>query len=385
MADTKPIRYAILPIRHIKYLVKNLSLYYRNDAVILQELVRLEEREMQEINRTEKRTSSPIVFLHIGESVRADHASFNGYTRETMPHVQKEFDAGNLISFPKCVSFSTETRLSTLGILTPAKVLDPVMRHGSFIPHLNANGIDTIGFYSFMPQNGGYYDSALLKITRKLNERVFSEDYSDSLHEKVSSHISKLEGNAFCLYYGEGAHIPATAYNHTKYAIFQPDTTKYEENDRRINAYDNSLIATDAFIGNALEALSDKNAVYMYVSDHGEMLGEDGYWSRNPACYRYKEMRHVLAFIWASPRFQKEHSTLWEQLKKNHECLKVISHDVFYHSILSLFNIRNDFYDSSCDLFAKEAKPFPVEIPDATEFGPLRLERFEMNWRGEKD
>ncbi len=378
------IRFAVSPVLHMNYLVENLSLYYQNDASILKELVKIEDAEIKACDFVNDRKSSPIVFLHIGESVRADHASFNGYARETMPCVRREFEAGNVVSFPRCVSFSTSTRLCVLGILTPATVLDPIIRHGSFIPYLNAYGVETLGFFSSMPENGSYYDSALIKITRKLRERIFSAGYSDTLHETVASRVAGLEGNAFLLYYGEGAHVPGTAYNREKYAVFTPDATTFEENERRINAYDNCLIATDAFIGNAIDALRDKNAIYIYVSDHGEMLGEDDYWSRNAECYRRKELRHVLAFVWASERFQKTNPDLWRRLKANHERLAVISHDFYYHSILSLFNVRNEFYEETCDLFSSSAKAFPVEMPDATEFGPLRFEGFEMKWRGMK-
>ncbi len=376
------IKYGISPVLHMNYLTENLSLYYYNDAAILKELVKLDDAEVKGSQSVRADQSSPIVFLHIGESVRTDHASFNGYERETMPCVRKEFDAGNVISFPKCVSFSTSTRLSVLGILTPATVLDPVIRQGSFIPYLNTNGIQTLGFYSSMPKGGGYYDSSLMKITRKLHERIFMEGYSDTLHEVVAERISGLNGDAFVMYYGEGAHVPGTCYNHNKYSVFLPDSTKMEEDIRRVNSYDNCLVATDAFIGNAIEALKDKNAVYIYVADHGEMLGEDDYWSRNADCYRRKELRHVLCFIWASKRFQAENAELWKQLKENHERLNIISHDVFYHTILSLFGIQNDFYDKSCDLFSAEAKPFPTEMPEATEFGMLRFEGFKMKWRG---
>ncbi len=379
------LRFAVSPVLHMNYLVENLLLYHQNDAAILKELVKLEDAEAKTCDAVASHESSPIVFLHIGESVRADHASFNGYARETMPCVQREFEAGNVVSFPKCVSFSTATRLSVLGILTPATVLDPVMRQGSFIPYLNAHGVETLGFFSSMPENGTYYDSALVKITRKLRERIFSAGYSDTLHDTVASRVAALEGNAFLLYYGEGAHVPGTAYNREKYAVFLPDTTKFEENERRVNAYDNCLVATDAFIGNAFDALKDKNAIYIYVSDHGEMLGEDDYWARNAECYRRKELRHVLAFVWASERFQKAHSEFWRCLKANRERLGVISHDFYYHSVLSLFGIRNEFYEASCDFFSSEAKPFPVEMPEATEFGPLRFEGFEMKWRGTKD
>ncbi len=231
-----------------------------------------------------------------------------------------------------------------------------------------------------MPAGGNYYDSALTSLTNEISEKFFTKKRSDTILGNVKKALENEHGNAFFFYYGEGSHVPAVRYNRDKYSVFVPAAAEFVENETRINAYDNCLVATDDFVANAIEALKDKNAVYIYVSDHGEMLGEDNFWSRNPLCYRRKELRHVLFFVWASKKFQSENAELWANLKENRARLGVISHDFVYHSILNLAGIRNEFYDETNDLFSKNALPFLTEMPAATEFGVLRFEN-GIEWK----
>ena len=385
LAFLPKISFGVFPSYRILTPIRDVKLFVENDVVILQELSKIESQETETTRVPDSEKTAPLVFLHIGESVRADHAPFNGYARNTMPHMQKEFENGNLISFPKCVSFSTSTRLSVLGILTPATVLDPVMRHGSFISALNQNEITTSGFFSKMAAGGNYYDSALMQITRNLSEKTFSMEASDSLFVPVREKIAQASGQNFVLYYGEGAHVPATAYNRDRYEIFKPAAKDYAEDETRVNSYDNCIVATDDFCGNAIDALRDKNAVYIYVADHGDMLGEDDYWSRCAPCYRRKETRHVLFFIWCSEKFKQENPEKYRALVENSKRLGIVSHDFIYHTVLSFYGIRTPYYDARCDLLSPDAVPFPQELPDNEEFGPLRFENAAIRWQGTPD
>lgn len=379
------ISLGVFPSYRILVPIRDFKLFVENDVEIFQELGKIEKQEPETTRVSDSEKTAPIVFLHIGESVRADHVPFNGYACNTMPRMQKEFENGNLISFPKCVSFSTSTRLSVLGILTPATVLDPVMRHGSFIPALNQNGIATSGFFSMMSEGCGYYDSALMQITQNLSEKTFSSGTSDSLFVPVREKLAEAIGQNFYFYYGEGAHVPATLYNRDRYEIFKPAAKDYAENETRVNSYDNCIVATDDFCGNAIDALRDKNAVYIYVADHGDMLGEDDYWSRCAPCYRRKETRHVLFFIWCSEKFKQTNPEKYRVLVENSKRLGIVSHDFIYPTVLSFYGIRTPYYDARHDLLSPEAEPFPQELPDGEEFGPLRFERASIRWQGTSD
>ncbi len=375
-----PVRRVVMPLRDFLVLKKDMA-WIR----ILEELEAAENNSYR-IPGAEK--SSPIVFFHLGESVRADHAPFNGYARNTMPRMQKEFENGNLISFPKCVSFDKHTRNCVLGIFTPATVLDTTIRHGGFVSVLNRNKIKSCGFFSRMrsPNGKDKNDTPLMQMTKNLNEKIYSEKQSDTLLLPVRERLCIADDENFFFYYGEGAHTPATFFNREKYDIFKPSAKFASDSDeRRVNAYDNCIVAVDDFCGNAIDALRDKNAVYIYVSDHGEMLGEDGFWVRPKECFRRKETRHVLFFIWCSEKFKRENPEKYRVLVENSKRLGIVSHDFIYHTVLSFYGIRTPYYDARCDLLSPDAVPFPQELPDNEEFGPLRFENAAIRWQGTPD
>ena len=373
----------VLPSQILK--IKNDAMvYYQNDRTILSELIKIDEN-INTKNVPTVSENAPIVFLHLGESVRADHAPMNGYSRNTFPRVFEKYKSGEVVSFPNCTSFSTSTRLSSIAILTPQSSSDQIIKFGTFIPYLNAAKIKTLGFFSSMPNGGGYYDSALLCITKTLQEKHFSPKTSDDLMPLVHKMLSEGSDTEkkFYFYYGEGAHVPATLYNYEKYNVFTPVPAKnegYVEDERRINAYDNCCVATDDFCGNAIDALADKNAIYIYVADHGDMLGEDEYWARNSECALRPECRRVLFFIWCSEKFRKKHPQKWNALCGNAKNLPCVSHDYIYHTILGATGVRTPQYQPELDLFSENAKAFPLEIPKF--FNGLKISNKELIWAG---
>ncbi|MCD8283175.1 MAG: sulfatase-like hydrolase/transferase [Opitutae bacterium] len=371
-------RIYIFPVELICQTVGWVESYYDGDKQALDLLAKLDELP-QEISRVPAEishvNSAPIVVLHIGESARADHAPFNGYERNTLPNMMREYEAGNLISFPKCVSFSAKTLLSSRGLMSPSTVLDNAFRYPTFIPVLNQSGITTCGFFSYNEVFTAH-EAGFFMMCRGLQKTISTPDLAETLLPGIKETISEAGKNSpqgqFYLYLGEGSHLPYTLYDFDKYAVFTPiyKESFFYKDERAVNNYDNTFVATDAFCGKFIDELRDKNAIYIFVGDHGTMLGENGFWGRD---YRSKGTRHVLFFVWASDKFKAENPELWATLARNRERLGIISHDYVYNSVLHLFGLKTPYYDERADLFSDNAEPFPTEMPDAEEFGPLRF------------
>jgi glucan phosphoethanolaminetransferase (alkaline phosphatase superfamily) len=123
-----------------------------------------------------------------------------------------------------------------------------------------------------------------------------------------------------------------------------------------------------------------KNSVYIYASDHGDLMGDEGYWGRKGALITpntNKALRNILFFIWVSDRFKKENPDKFAALRNNAANLSSVSHDHLYHTVLGLYNIKNGYYDKSLDLFSASAKPFagpmPEELAAITFFGKFQF------------
>lgn len=121
-----------------------------------------------------------------------------------------------------------------------------------------------------------------------------------------------------------------------------------------INSYDNTIYYTSDFLNKTIELLesyrSEFNTALVYVSDHGESLGENGiYLHGMPYFIAPKEQLHIPAIMWLSPEF----------INDNHVDMKCIigksghkfSHDYLFHTVLKFFNVETSIYNNSLDLF----------------------------------
>ena len=89
----------------------------------------------------------------------------------------------------------------------------------------------------------------------------------------------------------------------------------------------------------------------IYVSDHGESLGENGiYLHSMPYVVAPEEQTHVPYISWFSDNFLADHHL-------NKLCLKQhanepYSHDYLFHSILGLMNVSSNIYKPQLDIYA---------------------------------
>ena len=285
-----------------------------------------------------------VVVLFIGESYRADHASWNGYFRETLPYLTKE--KGNIINFPYFKSYATTTASSIYGMLSDATCNNREARHTSFIGLMNKYGFSsrlllcrTTGWHR-NPKINSVLDGQL--------KSVYMSDDSESLLGEFENIILK-GGKQFILIEDGTGHAP---YEHeSRFAIFGT-----KDKDR----YDSCLLQTDELLYRLIQKLKGKKAVMLYSSDHGQSFGEQGC-SMHGGALNVVSQRHVFSFVWTSELFEKAHLGQIQAMQNNAK--KLLSHDDIYKSILSLSGIY-------CDVPAEDCGDFtaPLNRPEVTKF-----------------
>jgi lipid A ethanolaminephosphotransferase len=141
-------------------------------------------------------------------------------------------------------------------------------------------------------------------------------------------------------------------------ALFVPtcETSQLQDCSREeiVNAYDNTILYTDLFIAQTierLEQLSDKyTTAVIYISDHGESLGEKGiYLHAAPYFMAPKEQLEVPMLAWLSEDFSQRFGI-------DQGCLEraagtPISHDNLFSSVLGLLDITSKVYNPTLDIF----------------------------------
>jgi lipid A ethanolaminephosphotransferase len=161
-----------------------------------------------------------------------------------------------------------------------------------------------------------------------------------------------------------GSHGPA--YYLRSPSVFKTFTPECETNqlqqcskEQIVNAYDNTIVYTDHLIAQSINWLQSLNSTYdtalVYVSDHGESLGEGGtYLHGLPYTFAPKVQKHVPLIVWLSDSFAS-------RLKIDKACLKTISnkplsHDNLFHSMLFLNEVETSLYLQEQNLFAQCSK-----------------------------
>jgi lipid A ethanolaminephosphotransferase len=89
----------------------------------------------------------------------------------------------------------------------------------------------------------------------------------------------------------------------------------------------------------------------LYISDHGESLGENNlYLHGMPWLLAPQEQKQVPLITWLSPGFQQRHGVDLHCLQANNS--KPLSHDFLAHSLLGLMQVSTSVYQPELDLFA---------------------------------
>jgi lipid A ethanolaminephosphotransferase len=305
-------------------------------------------------------TKPTLFILVVGETARADHFSINGYSKPTTPLIAQQ----DIINYRKVFSCGTETAVSVpcmFSNLTREKysdkkaksqegLLDLLKRSGYSVLWLDNNSsckgtCDRVTYESLKD----------LKVPDLCNDR---ECFDNIFLHEIDKKVSAMSGNKVIVMHPKGSHGP-DYYNRypSDMEVFTPvckvntlqDCTSEEIN----NAFDNTIHMTDQFLNNTIEWLKVQSSTYntalIYLSDHGESLGEKNlYLHGMPYLFAPIEQKHVPFFFWFSPNFEQENGI-------DRQCLTAqadteYSHDNLFHTTLGLLNVSTILYKPELDM-----------------------------------
>ena len=308
-----------------------------------------------------KALTKPTLFiLVVGETARADHFGLNGYARNTTPLIAQQ----NIINFPNVVSCGTETAVSVpcmFSALGHNHYSDSKAKsQEGLLDVIHHAGIDVLWRDNNSSCKGAcnrvtYEDMQHLKIPELCNDReCFDEVLLHSLNEKVAS----VTGSKVIVLHQKGSHGPDyfNRYPQNK-EFFTPvcktnqlqDCTKEEV----INAFDNTIRYTDYFLNSTIEWLKTKNDQYntalIYLSDHGESLGEDNlYLHGMPYSIAPKEQKQIPFFMWLSNDYEKANAISSDCLKNS--TADNYSQDNLFHTVLGMLDVQTKVYNPVLDI-----------------------------------
>ncbi|MEZ6854402.1 phosphoethanolamine transferase [Halodesulfovibrio aestuarii] len=281
-----------------------------------------------------------LIFV-IGESARADHFQLNGYGRETTPRLSKE---KNVITYGSIHSFAALTRISVPAMLTPATSKKPKITTNSFLDLFVKYGFST-AWISANSRMAYSSDMPTTRIMGNAQQTIFRNDFTTADYSGfrdammlpvIKKVLSTTHGNKVIVVHTRGSHFNYSTKYSDKYRKFTPDKYKnYTNLDTVINAYDNSIIATDGFLADVYDMVKKQNALVIYSSDHGESLGEEGIFMHGND--KRPEQRSVPFIIWYSNKYAELNPAYVTALKE--QVGKKLSHDVLFPWTVNLGGI----------------------------------------------
>ncbi len=314
------------------------------------------------LNASWQQRLRPTLFvLVVGETARARNFALNGYARPTTPELARR----GVINFPGVTACGTSTEVSLPCMFSPwgrghydeGRILGHesllhVLARAGFRVRWRDNQSGCKGVCSGLPReqlNGAGAPASC----------EGGQCPDEVLLQGLAGAARDGQGNLFIVLHQLGSHGPA--YYKRYPAAFKRFAPACESEDLRscsreeiVNAYDNSLLYTDHVLGRLIDLLqraqSTHDTAMLYVSDHGESLGEGGLYLHGvPYPIAPDVQKHVPMVLWLSPAFRNGHDIDEACLRRR--AAQPASHDNLFHSLLGVLDVQTAAYEPGLDLF----------------------------------
>ncbi|HGM5038457.1 TPA: phosphoethanolamine transferase EptA, partial [Stenotrophomonas maltophilia] len=328
------------------------------------------QQPLRPIGMDARRVPGPrpkLVILVVGETARSQNFQLNGYPRVTNPRLSRKegvisfsdvssCGTATAISVPCMFSQMTRQQYDDVRAATEENVLDIVQRTGVGVLWRNNNNGGCKGVCERVPTE----DMPALKVAG----RCVNGDgtcYDDVLLHQLGARIDAIHGDALVVLHQLGSHGPTYFERYPAASrAFSPtcDSNQIQHcsNEALVNTYDNTLVHTDQVLAETIDLLqgySDhRDVALIYVSDHGESLGERGmYLHGTPYFIAPREQTQVPMVMWFSTEFSRNAGLDMACLRGN-ALHRAYSHDNVFHSLLGLFGVSSSVYQRDLDVFA---------------------------------
>ena len=308
------------------------------------------------------RVKRTLLVIVVGETARAENFALNGYGRDTNPQLGK----ADIIDFSNTYSCGTDTAYSVPCMFshlsrkdyTPSKAA----QYETLLDVLTHAGVDVL----WLDNNSGCKgvcngvkneSVAHVKHPKLCNTE---ECYDDILLYKLKDRIGKASSDLVVILHQKGSHGPAY-YKRIpdEYRKFTPECRSVNLQDcttsEIVNSYDNTILYTDHFLYSVIGFLKGNatrfDTAMIYMSDHGESLGENGLYLHGfPYALAPDTQIHIPFISWISKEYADDFGIDKNCLMKDRE--RRYSHENLFHSVLGLLEVNSETYNPELDVFS---------------------------------
>ena len=296
-----------------------------------------------------------VVFI-IGESLRASSMQINGYERETTPLLCKE---KNVVSMSNIYSDYNLTHLSIPHFMTRSDEKHPdraytersfvsLMKHAGYSTAWLANQESIKSFLYFMKEC-----DRLKYVSSGKVSYIYDKWLDTDLLPYLDDELSRNEPRKMIILHTVGSHWYYNTHFTDEYQKFMPITNSKIISSNTFeqirNSYDNTILYSDYFWNQVINRLRKTNAILIYLSDHGECMGEDGHFIHGSVD---NEPQHLPGcFVWYSDIFASKYSSKVDALLSNKD--KRYKSYFLFHSILDAADIKTAYVENHLNIFSR--------------------------------
>lgn len=310
-----------------------------------------------------------LLVLVVGETARAANFSLGGYGRQTNPRLTEVKD---LVYFTDVSSCGTSTAISVPCMFSDlgreAFSAEKARARDNLIDIVAKAGLGVEWYGNNTNCKGICRAAGEKRAVRERHPQYCKDDVpctDGAMFEDFWSTLPSYSGRGLVVLHQLGSHGPGyhlrypESFNRFTPVCRSTDFSKCQVSEI-VNAYDNTLLYTDHLLAetiNRLQSIADRvDSAILYVSDHGESLGENGIFLHAvPYAFAPRVQTHVPMVFWSTPGFA-------ERMAVDQQCLleqrnQPLSHDNVLHTVLGLLDVSTSVRKPTLDFVRSCRRP----------------------------
>ncbi len=353
MRNQPELRYLVTPGNYLVSMVRVLTAH---DSVEPQQRLPLESDAKLAAHPGQK---PALLVVVVGETVRAANWGLNGYDRQTTPQLAQR----DVINYTNVSSCGTSTAVSVPCMFSPLGHEDYdesyIDSHESLLDVLQHAGVNVLWLDNQSGCKGVCAGVA--------SDSIGADDYpvlcqderclDGALAKELERRVARSQGDTVIVLHELGNHGPSyyrrypQAFRHFTPTCDSGDLSQCSQ-QQIVNSYDNAILYNDSVLSEIIDFLAQQQrfaASMVYLSDHGESLGEHGLYLHGlPYAIAPDEQTRVPMFWWLSKAMQQRSGIETDCLASHTE--QPHSQANLFHSALGIMGVTTQIYRPKFDI-----------------------------------
>ena len=311
---------------------------------------------------TENRSTVPYVVFILGESTARKRLHLYGYPLDNTPNLDELDRQGELAVFrdviaPQGATAAVLRELFTFADAENTKDGEGWYKHNNLVDIMGRAGYRT--YWLSNQESSGIWGSVsqffaerseISRYTQLRESHEESGRLDEELFPLVDEALAQGAGKNFYVLHLMGAHslyylrFPYIFTKFTAADVPPPQDELSEDKRTEIAQYENAIFYNDFVVSSLIGKFRDKEALVIYLPDHGEALYEHGSVSGHVEEAPNAEMLEVPLIFWGSPSFRERHPEKWAALQGAVE--RPYMTDDMIHTLLDILDIRTPEWEA---------------------------------------